>query len=115
MSELPQMPTARIKNAMMRYEDLRRRCLAYGNLHPESKEVCHQAIQGVRCLDGLSYQFALLLDDVALAFPEISATLTHAITQEREACAKLCETFEPKDDVDSGPEFAAAIRARNST
>lgn len=40
--------------------------------------------------------------------------LRGAIIQEREACAKLCETFEPKDDVDSGPELAAAIRGRGA-
>ena len=45
---------------------------------------------------------------------EFLAVMKEFVLQEREACAKLCEEFAPKDDVDSGPEFAAAIRARNS-
>lgn len=48
-----------------RYESMRRNCLAHGNLHPDSKEVCHQAI--AKCNNTLAYHMALLLDDMAIA------------------------------------------------
>jgi len=50
-----------------RYERMRQVCLKYGNRHPDSKEVCHQALNDLRSLPGICYELALLVDDMYLA------------------------------------------------
>ena len=49
------------------YENLRIRCLHHANLHPESKDVCHQSIQRIKQYPALMCALALLVDNMAIA------------------------------------------------
>jgi hypothetical protein len=114
MSEaLPELPPHIAK----RYEDLRRDCLRWANLHESSKLVCHEALSGLR--EGPdAYRFAQLLDDMMLAFEPYAR---QAVLAERERCAKLVEQSPyaplatPEDWTKRvGDQLAAAIRAVGS-
>ena len=68
-----------MKNLLDRYEELRQRCIRAGNLHPDSKDVCHQALYHVD--NSLAYSLAMLLDDMALA---LRTAPTQVETQKQE-------------------------------
>lgn len=57
-----------------RYEKARKLCLAVGNLHPDDKAVCFQALSTRAAhVDGLTTHLAMLLDDMMLALSAIEA------------------------------------------
>lgn len=56
-----------MSDLIRRYEEVRQYCLQNANLHPDSKETCHQALKFARDVSGLSFSMAGLLDDMAIA------------------------------------------------
>jgi hypothetical protein len=56
-----------------RYEKMRRLCLQYGNLHPDDKSVCHQALKGARGTQYIARNIAELADDMMLALSQLQA------------------------------------------
>lgn len=60
---------------LARYERTRRMCLRYGNRHPDSDAVCHQAITGTHNVDGFAKFLALELDDMKLDTEQLASAL----------------------------------------
>lgn len=80
-----------MKHLFERYENLRQWCLKYGNLHPESTKVCHQALQHTH-IDSTAIALAQLLDDMALALQAAP------IQVETQGCAE-CGKTDTKDSM----------------
>jgi hypothetical protein len=85
-----------MKGLLKRYDELRRRCVRYGGFHPDSENVCYQALQHTR-VDSIAVALAALLDDMALA---LQAAPTQVETQaesngpfcDDNSCDGSCET-----------------------
>lgn len=69
-TRVPQFPPGRgmvpMTGILKRYEEARQYCLTWANLHPDSKEFCHQSLKRAK-VSGMEIYLAGLLDDMALA------------------------------------------------
>jgi hypothetical protein len=65
-------------------------------------------------LDATNRQVEILSDALAESRREIDALVALARADEREACAKVCETYAPTT-TPTWVSYAAAIRARGNT
>jgi len=75
-----------------RYEKIRVLCLRYGNLHPDSKEVCHQALN-VSKVESISQTLALELDDMYLVYSQQEREAAQ-LRADRDALAKALRSLE---------------------
>jgi hypothetical protein len=66
-------------------------------------------------LDATNRQVEILSDALAESRREIDALVALARADEREACAKLCESLWRIDGQFTADEFAAEVRARGNT
>lgn len=75
IEEIKNQPRDRaVERISERYETMRQACLRVGHLHPDSKSVCHQALEHARNIpDGATHELALLADDLKLFIDQLQA------------------------------------------